>query len=224
MSDLKTLQREWIAHLAKELGLSLTALARKAGVHDSTLTRFMNNADADYALSNRTIEAIAQTFGVSFGQPVPHINVYENLPEVSTTWRYDEVEPVLLETIEDLTTRTVVEAGLSDQIEAWFLRTNRLLLAGCLAHDVFLISRSTAPQPQDVVIVQLETARRNEPKHLARIYLPPFLMTATVNPTANMPELLDSRRMRIIGTVITVVRAHRSRPQHEFQNISVQVI
>jgi phage repressor protein C with HTH and peptisase S24 domain len=50
--------RRYIAHLARQTGLSLSALAKRAGVASTTLTRFMNSDDVNHVLSTTTINKL----------------------------------------------------------------------------------------------------------------------------------------------------------------------
>ena len=226
MSDLKTQQREWITHLVEATGLSLTALARKAGVHDSTLTRFMNSPNAHYALSNRTTDLLAQTFHVPFGQRMTMVGDvigFEESDTFASTYQADEVSPCAVDSIKDLMVSKIIETLSDETLEAWKLNSPVLAVAGYNVGDFFILSRTTTPAPQDLVIIQ--HGDRNAPSYAARIYLPPFIVTAGYEPPAAMPELIDTRRMRVIGTVVVVIRGLRSNLMTPFdQNYTVQKI
>lgn len=47
--------RRFVADLSRQTGLSLTALAKRAGVAATTLTRFMNSDEVDHVLSSTTL-------------------------------------------------------------------------------------------------------------------------------------------------------------------------
>ncbi|TCD15165.1 helix-turn-helix domain-containing protein [Oricola cellulosilytica] len=67
--DLKDAHRQWLRRIQGDLGLSLSAIAKGAGVSSSTLSRFMNDANHPHALSATTISRIIDAYGVD-GPPM----------------------------------------------------------------------------------------------------------------------------------------------------------
>jgi transcriptional regulator with XRE-family HTH domain len=55
--------RQMVLRVAKATGLTPTALARKAGITPSTLTRFLNGRDVTHALSTRTLAKVMAVGG-----------------------------------------------------------------------------------------------------------------------------------------------------------------
>jgi hypothetical protein len=64
--ELIQLHREWLLALPAQLNnLTVTQIAKQAGLVPTTLTRLAANADHPTALSSTTIDKIVRTFGVS---------------------------------------------------------------------------------------------------------------------------------------------------------------
>lgn len=63
MDEIRDQIREKVRRITEDLGWSLSKIAREAGMSHTTLTRFMNNDDAKWALSTptlRKLEALAK--------------------------------------------------------------------------------------------------------------------------------------------------------------------
>lgn len=73
MDDQREEIRSYVSELARHTGLSLTALAKRAGVSSTTLTRFMNSDDADHMLSNVTMGKLRRlaTLGIAATKKTP---------------------------------------------------------------------------------------------------------------------------------------------------------
>jgi transcriptional regulator with XRE-family HTH domain len=71
--------RRYVAELSEQTGLSLTALAKRAGVSSTTLTRFMNSDDVDHVLSSVTLGKLRRLARMAAGTPL--ISPSEGSPE-----------------------------------------------------------------------------------------------------------------------------------------------
>lgn len=74
MSEQQTAVRELVQQMLAETGLTLTELARRAGVSSTTLTRFMNK-DVKHTLSMSTLGKLSVASGVSvpMGMALPGV-------------------------------------------------------------------------------------------------------------------------------------------------------
>lgn len=63
--ELIQLHREWLLDLSRQLGITVTQIAKQAGLVPTTLTRLAANADHPHALSSTTIDKIVRKFAVS---------------------------------------------------------------------------------------------------------------------------------------------------------------
>jgi len=207
MSDLKTQQREWLTAIVQATGRSLTAIARKAGVHESTLTRFMNNMDKDYTLSERTIRLISEAEHLPFGKFPEKMGEWMTLPDSflrSSVWDTEEVAPLDPEdTLDPIMAKVLAVFDNTDK-ELWKLQSNKLLLAGYKPDDVFIVERAASPQSGNVVIAEVSSGLREKISFQPRIFIPPFIMTA--NHPLDRPLLVDNHSVRIVATVVLTIR------------------
>ena len=65
MTDFSTAALAYVSHVLRETRLSATALAKKAGISQTTLTRALNNRRHKFALSVTTLEKIYRASGIS---------------------------------------------------------------------------------------------------------------------------------------------------------------
>lgn len=56
----------YLEHVKKHSGMSLTAIAREAGISSTTLTRPVNNPDHPYELKIQNIEKVSEVTGIPF--------------------------------------------------------------------------------------------------------------------------------------------------------------
>lgn len=71
MDDDQAAVRAEVRELQARSGLTLTQLARKAGVAASTLTRFVNSTDVKHTLSTRTLAALRRAASPQHEAPAP---------------------------------------------------------------------------------------------------------------------------------------------------------
>ncbi len=60
--DIRREQKQWLAGLTDRTGLTLSQIAKKAGVVSTTLTRFYNSTDTKHVLSSVTRQKIETAF------------------------------------------------------------------------------------------------------------------------------------------------------------------
>jgi transcriptional regulator with XRE-family HTH domain len=65
--------RRLVEEMLRVTSLTPTELARKAGLSPSTLTRFLNSSEAKHALSNRTLQKLAEASGRGSAMLAPEI-------------------------------------------------------------------------------------------------------------------------------------------------------
>lgn len=71
MTDFRHGTAAYLKQVMFLTGLSPTALAKKAGIASSTLTRFLNSPDHKFTLSSTTLEKIAKATGIN---PAPFLD------------------------------------------------------------------------------------------------------------------------------------------------------
>lgn len=65
MTGMSDDTKDYVRHVMEVTGLSATALAKKAGMPSTTLTRPLNDPEHKFALSNSTIQKIATATGIT---------------------------------------------------------------------------------------------------------------------------------------------------------------
>ena len=185
--------RRWLEQAVAKTGLTATALARRAGVHQTTVTRFLRDPDAPM-MKTTTLNAIASAAGI------PLLNADE--PN-------DPIEAIQLTLAETDTPKNAALKALiagRENISLWRLTTDALESAGYLPGDLLVVNGHAKPAPQHVVaakIYQWDTRRADT---VFRIYQPPYLIAATRNQELWKPHLIDNDRVMICGTVEASLR------------------
>jgi phage repressor protein C with HTH and peptisase S24 domain len=96
-------------------------------------------------------------------------------------------------------------APVAGSFLAWRLTGRALELAGYRPGDVIFVDANLPPRRGDVVVAKYLNQPNVAP--LFRLYEPPFLMTATLDPKAHdAPRYLDER-VEILGTVVHLIRS-----------------
>jgi transcriptional regulator with XRE-family HTH domain len=78
----------YVRHVMAELRLAPTALAAKAGLSSTTLTRALNDPNHKFTLSTKTLERIAAASGIS---PAPFLLATSSVEVASLPFRSDEL-------------------------------------------------------------------------------------------------------------------------------------
>ncbi len=203
MSDTRAQDREWIAGILRERGWKATDLARRAGVNQTTLTRFLNNRDHPYAMSERTRAAIARTIGLAASVSAPParqpaIGFFE--PDAV---EYDAATPVNDAVLADILQGY---ARTRPHLARFVLRTRALESLGWLPGDVLLVDINEPARQGDLVCAQIYDWPRNRADTVFRIYQAPFLLTGPKAGKLTPPLMVDNQTIVIKGAVITTLR------------------
>lgn len=183
--------RNWLAEVMRQTGLKLTPLAKQAGLAPSTLSRAMDPASG-ISLERRSIQKIIDTFGVT--PPLLHAASTAAAPE-NDLRDLCPYSPASEAKVIDPTT-----------VARWQVRSRALELAGCLVGDILIADSAISARPRDIVIAQA-IAPTGDAETLARIYDPPYLLTATMDPSSReKPRLVDDTAVSIWGVVIRLER------------------
>lgn len=186
--------RNWLLKVLGDKGLRASALAKRAHLSPSTITRFINR-DPGISLGLNSIEKI-----------VKNLNVER--PQLFDAGLSDEdsVGPELLKLSSDGAEQYGFK-NLTPKQTVWRVLGRGLDLAGYLPDDIVLVDDAVATRPRDIVCAQ--EGRDGEAEELLRIYEPPFLLTETTDPAWRRKPLLVDSRVTITGVV---VRSARVRP------------
>lgn len=195
-------QREWLKEIVKVTGNSLSTIAAKANVSDTTLSRLVNSASYDGVLSAVTITRITEAYQLP--GPEEYAGRRPMMGGFSEAERFDAAsDPAGI--------ATIVQAMLGNRpsSDAWLLKTEALEEVGYLPGDVVIVDTKGTPAAQDAVCAQVYDFQRGAAQTVWRVYDPPFLVAASRDRTAHKPLLVDGDRVRIMGVVEKMVRPHR---------------
>lgn len=195
MSDPADEQRAWLRAVLAETGLSMNALAKKAGVSSPTISAFLQEDKANHNLSARTVARIEKATGMRYG-PAPRPTASRDREAV----QLDRRQPAqLLELIRDIST---VANGFTE----WTLQSRALEHAGYMPGDLLIVDINTEPKPGDVVCAQIYDWARSKSDTIFRLWEPPYLAPATSDPRLRKIFIVDNETTVIRGTVVASAR------------------
>jgi hypothetical protein len=196
-------QKEWIDDILRVTGWTLTELARRSKVNQSTLTRFYNDPQDKATLRANTVESISAASGWDAGtapstetrKTVAIIGDAEILPPGYSTARGD--------------IEAAIKALVHGRNSAFprLVKTRALETAGYLPGDICIIDQNVKWMRGDVVIATIDPSRRGtRPETVLRIFEPPYLVTATYDDRLRKPIYVDGEETVILGTVVALFR------------------
>lgn len=189
--------KQWLQAILARTGETPSALARRAGLATTTLTRFMNDPDAPM-LGLRSIAKIAEAAGAGpVGVPVTGVAPLTVPPPEAAPYHDTGADPVMHNGI-----AAMIRA--QNDLEPWISQSEMLAAAGVLPGDVLLVDPAARPATGDIVRATLTAWQQTE--IVFRLYEPPYLLPAALDPRRRKPLLIDQDRVRITGTVRYVLR------------------
>jgi SOS-response transcriptional repressor LexA len=193
--DPRDEQRQWLAKLLAATNEAPTALALRAGLAPTTLTRFLNNPEHATALSARTISLLEKATGLRYGSAMPQL------------LREREAEPYKFDEAADIVGDMVASVvGRANGVDPWLLRSRALEAAGYKDGDVLIVDLNAAAKPGDVVCAQVYEWSKGKAETVFRIWEPPALVSATHDASLRRPLIVDQDKIMIRGVVIASVR------------------
>jgi hypothetical protein len=200
--------RTWLNGVLARTGETPSALARRAGLATTTLTRFLNDPDANM-LGMRSVAKIAHVSGV---EPIGLPRLPSGQSNVSGL---SDVEgsPYLAEEFTTAVDRAV-EALIAGRnaTDPWVLKTRAIEAAGYLPGDIVIVDLNRAPKARDIVCAQ-DYRWADSAETIFRIYEPPFLVAACLDPALQeqlrRPLVVDNDCVVIKGVVTDLVRPGR---------------
>jgi len=124
-------QRAWLQAAVEASGLSPTALARKAGVAQTTVTRLLNNRAPVHALNAHSLASIERASGVPFGAPTPQRRPAALVEREAEAFQPDAAAPYTA------IVRSATQA--LNAIDPWILRSRALDTANIVPGDILLV-------------------------------------------------------------------------------------
>lgn len=200
-------QRHYLQHVLDRSGRTQTELARDAGIDPSTLSRFLTGEREGHVLTAKTIRKIELRTGFLF-----HAGKAKRPSEGLKPFGFGEAEAVPYQNapnggaFENAINTLVSSRNATD---AWVLKSRALELAGYLPGDILLVDLNAQPGAGEVVCAQVYDFSRAGAETIFRIYQPPCLIGASLNPELMRPFIVDTSSVAIKGVVRDMLR-HRS--------------
>lgn len=196
MTTLRDQQIAWLDHITKSSGLTITEIARAAGLHPSSLTRFKSKNQGGHTLTSSTVRKIENATRVPAYQ--------SKLVAKVQAFSEDEAQRyIAIENPDNLVETALRSAStLTPNLEMWTLKTESLAAVGYNPGMVVVVDKSTAPRNSDAVCAQKFDFRRGTSEMLFRVYRAPYLMTAFGRGEPALPELVDGENIEIVGVVV----------------------
>jgi hypothetical protein len=184
MADAREPLRQWLRSIARTKSTTLSAIAKSAGVAQSSVTRFVNDPAYEFELSARTIRKIEEQFHVQAPR--------------SQTFSDNQAQA--------FEARETPFAARS--FELVMAADDALNLAGVRRGDLCEVDAAAPPHAGDLVAVELRPGLRSR-ETIVRVWDPPYLMAHASNYDLNRPILFEPGRARILGIVRKVTRQLR---------------
>lgn len=185
----------WVRLLCDTLEQPPSTLASNAGVHASTLNRFLA-ADGG-GLNTETIEKLENYSGIPL----------ESLSEEAPRTGLREPDAVPYEANGKLPDSLTNPSALLGDV--WVMQSKNMQLGGILPGDLMDIAQGVPPLPGDVVCAQVYDNQRGTARTLIRRYMPPFLVPQAADPLAVKPILIAPESVTIMGVIMSSWRQRK---------------
>ncbi|TPW33218.1 hypothetical protein FJU08_01240 [Martelella alba] len=194
MTELRDKQLAWLNHITEATGLTITEIARAAGLHPSTLTRFRYADKSGHSLTSSTVHKIEMATRVAaYDTGRPKISALLQ-PEASPFLPSDDGNPL------ELALRTI--AGRSQSVTLWKLETDSLSAIGYPRNMIVAVDADATPRNGDAVCAQRPGFRRQTQDLIFRVYRAPYLLSASDRTAPEAPEIIDNETTLIIGVIV----------------------
>ena len=197
-AQLHAAQTRWLDSVASASGLSLSEIARRAGMTPSTLTGLKTERRRGGTLHSLTISAVAQAAGVAappeiFGTP----------PDAPAPAGFREPEGAIYIAAGTDPLGPVVAATLADKpwLVAWTLKSRALEYEGYRPGDVLVIDLNAKPRNGDIVCAQVRDNQTGSAETIFRLFERPFLIVAGPEPASRKPAVVDEETVYVTGVM-----------------------
>lgn len=195
-------QLDYIRRVLQLTGWTQSVLARRAGLDPSTLSRFLSNEREGHALRGNSILRIGEVTGISPNADAP-APPRSGLAE-------GEASPLAPDEGSEAQSLLASLRERHANVDAWVLTTRALELAGYLPGDIVFVSLGETPLAGDVVCAQAYDWATSRAETAFRLFQPPFLVTATLDPKLQKPWSAEESQTAIKGVVVGMLRNRRT--------------
>lgn len=196
MTDLREQQLAWLSNIVATTGIELSNIPRRAGLDPSTLTRFFSKNESGHTLTAKTVQKIEAATGVPAyeSRRRPDMVAFQE-PDAAPFKFDDTTQDLMVQALRNI-------ASHSNSVDLWQLKSAVLAAAGYRQGDVLVVDREATPRPGDAVCAQIYDWRRGTAETIFRIYRTPYLLTAPLDGTPSVPEIVDDENVVIKGVVV----------------------
>jgi transcriptional regulator with XRE-family HTH domain len=197
--------RAWLLDVLARNDETPTALARRAGVAQTTLTRFLNEIDGPM-LSLRTLARVAHVAGSA----PPGFEPPAALSSAARPSGLEDADAAPLDAAAGLAPH--VSAALAElrrgrqAADVWIMQGRALEHAGVLPGDLLVVDLGITAESGDLVCAQHYRWARAQADTIFRIYDTPYLLAASSDASLRKPLVVDNERVIIKGVVLAVMR------------------
>ncbi len=202
MTDIRNDQRAWLRLVLDQTKMSGTALAKAAGLAQTTVTNFLNDPDYPHVLSSRTIAALERASRMKFGA-MPRETSFQE-PEAVPFQERDETEPVSDAVKHLLKSR-------NNALAPWRLASRAIEAAGYFPGDILIVDLNALPMPGDIVCAQRYQWGQFTAETVFRVYEPPYLLAKTYDTAATPLLAIDNVNVMVKGVVVASLRQRQGR-------------
>lgn len=198
--------RAWLMDVLARSGETPTALARRAGIAQTTLTRFLNDPDGPM-LSLRTVARVAHVAGSA----PAGLDLAVSSPAAARAPGLEDAEAAPFRAPESLAPWLAAALDSIRQgrsaADVWQIRSRALEHVGVLPGDLVVVDLGMRAESGDVVCAQHYEWARASAETIFRIYDPPYLLAASSDPEVRKPLVVDNERVIIKGVMLALLRA-----------------
>ena len=94
--DKKIISTQYLKYVIQKTGLTASAIAKKAGLSSTTLTRPLSNEDYNFELSTRTLRKIEEATGVSYAGFQEWLTALPEMPGAPTLDEESPIDPDII--------------------------------------------------------------------------------------------------------------------------------
>lgn len=196
MTNLRDQQLAWLEHISRTANLTLSEIARVAGLTPSTLTRFKSGNTDGHTLTAKTVKKI---------EDATRVPAYEArvLPKIQG-FSEDEARRFA---VDEANNNPIISAFChaitqSNSVELWELKTTALAAVGYTPGMVIIVDREAQARNGDAVCAQKYDFRRGTAETIFRVFRMPYLVTAFRDEEPATPVVVDNENIAIVGVII----------------------
>lgn len=194
--------RAWVERALEKTGETPSALARRAGLATTTLTRFLNDQNSPM-LGLRSLAKLAHVAGIEPPLGVAKPDQSRGMAEAEGTPYDPEAGSPIAAAISALLSRR-------NAADPWRLSTRAIEQRGYMPGDIVIVDLNAKPESGSIVCAQVYEWAKGSAETVFRVYEPPYLVAACADAelatALRRPLIVDNDRVVIKGVVTEGLR------------------